>query len=261
MSKTAPTQCVTLWIGSRLGPVERACLLSVLRQGHMLALYCYRAPEGVPDGVEIRDARDVVPEERIIRHRATGSVSLFSNLFRYELQRRGLGTWLDCDAYLLKPLESAQPYLVGEFEPGWYNPGVLRLPPDSPVLPPLLALFDEDSVPPWVSWRQRLAARWRLHRTGRIGLEHMVWGVAGPRALTWQIRRFGLGRHAVRPEVLYPVRWQDADWVRDPSRPVESVIGPATVSIHLWNERIKAFKEEPAPDGSFLARLQREGAA
>jgi hypothetical protein len=34
----------------------------------------------------------------------------------------------------------------------------------------------------------------------------------------------------------------------------------ATVTVHLWNERIKHFKEKPAPKGSFLARLQQEGA-
>src|SRR5690349_7920416 len=36
--------CVTLWIGESLGAVERACLRSVLRQGHSLALYCYDRP-------------------------------------------------------------------------------------------------------------------------------------------------------------------------------------------------------------------------
>src|SRR5687768_2878830 len=86
------TQCVTLWIGPSLGAVERACLKSVLRQGHRLALYCYREPIGVPDGVELRDAAEILPEHRIIRHK-TGSVALFANWFRYELQRRSLGTW------------------------------------------------------------------------------------------------------------------------------------------------------------------------
>ncbi|HET9429427.1 MAG TPA: hypothetical protein VFO69_13815 [Allosphingosinicella sp.] len=250
-------QCVTLWIGPSLGAVERACLRSVLRQGHSLALYCYRPPEGVPDGVEIRDAADILPEETIIRH-WSGSVSLFSNRFRYQLQRSGLGTWLDCDAYLLKPLDLRQPYLIGEIEPGQISTGVLRLPPDSPILPPLLALFEERSVPPWLPWRDRLAARWRLWRKGRSGLARMPWGSAGPKALTHLAREHGLLDHAVPPAVLYPLPWQEAQ--RIAREPLERLIASETVSIHVWNERIKHIKYRAGAPGSFLEQLQREGA-
>lgn len=40
----------------------------------------------------------------------------------------------------------------------------------------------------------------------------------------------------------------------------DGMIGPDTLSIHLYNELIKGFNETPAPPGSFLAQLQREGA-
>src|SRR5262245_41766923 len=136
-----------LWIGPALGPLERACMNSVRRQGHRLVLWCYEEPRHVPDGVELADAAEILPRHRLIRHRS-GSVSLFSNLFRYELQRRGLGTWLDCDVYLLKPLDGESPYLLVEEVPGTINSAVLRTPPDSPLLPPLIALFEERIVPP-----------------------------------------------------------------------------------------------------------------
>ena len=107
MNPPAPTVCNMLWIGPALGPLERACMNSVLRQGHRLVLWCYDEPRHVPDGVELRDAAEIVPRHGSSDHHS-GSVSLFSNLFRYELQRQGLGTWLDSDVYLLKPLESAR---------------------------------------------------------------------------------------------------------------------------------------------------------
>jgi hypothetical protein len=248
-----------LWIGPVLGAVERACIKSVLRQGHPLALYCYRRPAGVPAGVELRDAAEILPEDRIIRHR-TGSVALFANWFRYELQRRGLGTWLDTDAYLLRPLESEKPYLLGEFEPGRINNGLIRIPADSPVLPPLIALFEEKTVPAWLPPRARVAAWWRLKTTGRSGLAQMPWGSAGPQALTALARAYDIAHLAEPPEVLYPAPWQKADWIRDPAIRLEDVISERTVSIHLWNERIKQFKDAPAPAGSFLARIQAEGA-
>ena len=239
--------------------MERACLRSVLRQGHELTLYCYEPPDGVPEGVEIADAAAILPRARLIRHRG-GSPSLFSNLFRYELQRRGLGTWIDADVYLLAPLDGTSDYLLGYEAPGVINGAVLRLPPDSPLLPPLIALFEEREVPPWLPWRARLAARWRLTSRGRTGLADMPWGSAGPNALSWLAARLGLADHALPPEMFFPVPWQDAGWISDPAASLVEKVGPRTVAIHLWNERIKHLKDRPAPPGSFLARLQAEGA-
>ncbi|HEX9963551.1 MAG TPA: hypothetical protein VGB04_01040 [Allosphingosinicella sp.] len=130
------------------------------------------------------DAAAILPPARIVRHRG-GSPSLFSNLFRYELQRRGLGTWMDSEVYLLAPIDGRSDYLLGYGAPGVINGALLRLPPDSPMLPPLIALFGEREVPPWLPWRARLAARLRLALRGRSGLADMPWGSAGPRALSW----------------------------------------------------------------------------
>jgi hypothetical protein len=186
---------------------------------------------------------------------------LFSNWFRYELQRRQLGTWVDCDIYLLSPLDSAAACLFGEEAPGTINNAVLRLPPDSPLLPPLLDLFEERSVPLWLPLRSRIAARLRLLSRGRSGLGEMPWGTAGPKGLSFLARRHGCSRFALPSQIFYPVRWQDALWITDPGISLDDMITPATVSIHLWNERIKQVKESPARPGSFLARLQAEGRA
>ena len=213
----------------------------------------------MPEGIEIADAAAIVPPARVVRHRG-GSPSLFSNLFRYELQRRGLGTWIDSDVYLLAPLDGRSDYLLGYEAPGIINGAVLRLPPDSPILPPLIALFEERQVPPWLPWRARLAARLRLALRGRSGLPDMPWGSAGPKALSWLAPRHGLADRVLPSEVLYPVPWQQAEWILDPAAALPDKVAPRTVAIHLWNERIKPLKECPAPPGSFLARLQLEGA-
>lgn len=250
--------CLSLWIGDSLGAVERACAKSVLRQGHRLALYCYAAPDGVPAGVELRDAAQILPEARIVRHRG-GSVSLFSNLFRYALLRRGLGTWIDCDVYLVRPLDDSADYLMGRERGGHIGTAVLRLPADSPLLPPLLEIFDEKQVMPWLHWRARLQARWRLITTGRVGVEKLPWGSCGPLALTWLARAHRLDHHAAPSDVYYPVPYDKADWILEPGRTLEEATTPATVSIHLFNEKIRGFKNQPAPPGSVLARLQAEG--
>jgi hypothetical protein len=230
-----------------------------VRAGHRLTLFCYDRPAGVPDGVDIADAREIVAADRIICYRS-GSYALFSNHFRYQLQRQSRGTWVDCDIYLLKPLDGDRPYLIGEETPGMVNGGILRIPADSPLLPLLLAPFDDASVPSWLSWHERARACLRRMVSGRSGLSEMPWGTTGPLALRNAARATGIDLGALPPHVFNPVRWQEAEWIVDPGQKLEGRITPDTVSIHLWNERIKHFKELPAPPGSFLYRLQAEGA-
>lgn len=256
---SAPIRLSTLWIGPALGRVERACLRSALAQGHAVTLYCYRAPEGVPAGVELRDAADVLPETAVIRHRG-GSPSLFSNRFRYVLQQRGLGTWIDADLYLVAPIDGERPTLFGWQSGQLINGAVLRLPADSPLLAPLVALFAEREVPFWLEPAEREAAAERLARTGRTGLGDMPWGAAGPLALTALARLFGLEALAVPRTVFYPMHFRQARWIGEPGIALEEVVRPDTVAIHLWNELIKDMKEAPAMPGSFLARLHAEGA-
>ena len=188
-----------------------------------------------------------------------GSHSLFSNRFRYELQRRAIGTWVDCDVYLLQPLDGTRPFLCGEQAPGEIAVGVLRVPSDSKLLPALLNLFDERVVPWWLPWRDRLAAYVRLATTGRSGIAEMPWGTSGPAGFTAVCNALGIDPDPLPPEVLYPVPWQDAEWIVDPVAKLDDRIGPGTVAIHLWNERIKHLKAEQARPGSFLARLYEEG--
>ena len=118
-------ECITLWIGESLGPVERACLRSVARQGHKVALYCYGEPKGVPNEVEVRDASEILPEAAISAP-WVARADLYSDWFRYELLKRGLGTWVDADVYVLRPLDMVKPYLFGVQDAPILNNAVLR---------------------------------------------------------------------------------------------------------------------------------------
>lgn len=260
MNQAALPRCVMLWIGERLGPVERACIRSVLRQGHALTLYHYGALDGVPNGVELADAATILPENTIVTHRS-GSFALFSDRFRFELQRRGAGVWVDADVYLLAPLRiGPDGHLFGWSEPTNLGAGVLALPPDSPLIPPVLRLFEQPYIPDWLRLADRVRAHWRRRRTGEVDLRHLPWGVAGPLALTALARRFGVLGMAQSSEVLYPYGWREAGWIFDPARSIEEFIRPDTVALHLYNFLIALHKEAPARPGSFMARLQREGA-
>jgi hypothetical protein len=252
-------QCATLWIGDRLGPLERACLRSVLRQGHGLTLYCYDEPIGIPEGVELKDAADILPESSILRHRR-GSVAPFSDWFRYEMLRRGLGTWIDTDMYLLQPLDEHSEYLFGEERAGVLNNAVLRLPASSPVLKEVLAPFD-GSMPAWLAPRHRITSHVRKWLGRGIDVGAMPWGTTGPAALTAAAAKFELSSLALPPTVFYPVPWERAHWIVDPAVDLQDLVTSDTVGIHLWNECIRHIKERTPPMGSFLHRLWAEGPA
>ncbi|HEY4069931.1 MAG TPA: hypothetical protein VGM04_00045 [Sphingomicrobium sp.] len=212
----------------------------------------------MPDGVETLDASAILAREAI-RASWSNRSDIYSDWFRYEIQKRALGTWLDLDMYLVAPLDLDPPNLFGEYEPGKINGAVLRLPPESPMLPKLLEQFEEKTIPTSMPFKRRLelGARRLIH--DRVDLTRTPWGTTGPFALTEFVPKFGLGSEALPPEVFYPAPWQKAAWIADATVALEDFVTERTVAVHLWNELIKGIKNSPAPERSFLSRLQREG--
>jgi hypothetical protein len=153
--------------------------------------------------VELRDANVVLDESKVFVHR-TGSLAFFSDWFRYELLKRGLGTWIDADMYLLAPLDMESDYLFGEESPGMINNAVLRLPPDSPMLPFLLEPFEKRLIPRATPLRLRVLSQLRQILTGEPDLSRYAWGSTGPLAVNQLARRFGLASKALPPRRALP---------------------------------------------------------
>jgi hypothetical protein len=249
-----------LWIGPCLGSVERACMRSVMACGHPLHLWHYAPIDGVPEGVVRRDAAAVIPESRVFRHEPTGSYALFSNLFRYTLLQNGDGIWMDCDVYLLKAISPQQGYLLGWAQPGVIGTAVLGLPAESPILEELIGYFDASRIPPWLPLRWRLRFGWQRLAAGRYRIETMPWGHLGPQAVSRMVDKHRLGHVVLPQEILSPWTYLEAGWIVRTDAALEDHVSAETVAVHLFNQMIRDFKNQPAPSGSFLARLQREGA-
>src|SRR5712692_7731476 len=137
-----PCDIHALWIGPRLGWIERLSFRSMMAHGHKLVLWTYAVVEGVPDGIEVRPAEDILSPRFIVRDPTTGSVaSPFGDRFRYRmLQQHPEATWLDADVVVLRPIEIDTPYLFGWESADLINNAVLRLPPRSRVLRDLVKL-------------------------------------------------------------------------------------------------------------------------
>lgn len=252
MTVRRQTMLFSFWVGP-LTWVERLCMTSMIRSGHSLTVYSFE-PLEVPYGVTVKDARQILPEERVIFHRQKKSPALFADLFRYEGLQRGLGIWVDLDVLVLRNLSDLGENILGLEDERWINGAVLRLPKDSPILRDILEICGRRVfiAPYWSHQqkiRQRLLGLFGLHRS----LADLPWGSIGPRLLTYCARK-----HNLKPlpkAFFYPYGWREADIAFGPSEHVEQKLTRQTYAVHLWNEMIKERKKNPPPRGSFLAAM------
>lgn len=116
----------SLWIGENLTNMEILSMKSFIQNGHNYHLYTYQPIKNVPDGVLIKDANEILPEKDIFRYE-NGSVSAFSNVFRYKLLFDKGGYWVDTDLVCIKPFDFKSDYVFGT-EP-WDNYTTSKLNP------------------------------------------------------------------------------------------------------------------------------------
>jgi alpha 1,4-glycosyltransferase len=251
----------SLWIGRRLTWLEQLCLASWLAHGHRAVLWTYHPVEGAPHGVEMRNAREILPESAITFHYFKGSVSLFSNRFRYHLCQRHRATWLDTDVLLLRPLADPSPYLFAWEHPDSICSAVLRLPSGSGALRDLLALTDARvPVPHWWPLKDRT---WQ-HLRGLVGQHQtatdMDWGTFGPRALTETLQRHRLTDRALPCDTFYPILWMETALFYGPADIVEARLTERTIAVHLWSTsglmstpEVEKKRNAPPPSGNWIA--------
>ena len=247
----------TLWVGKRIGPLHAACLSSFVEAGHGVVVHVYDdAPEDLPPGVTLADASLVIPAERIMMHRKHGSVALFSDLFRFMLQAKGVGPWVDCDVLCVRPIPFDGANLFGLEDQASIGTSIIGLPADSPILPDLIDIFDRKGwIPPWFSpsraFRYRIKRLFGVHRD----VTTLPWGSAGPAALTWYAEQAGLRPQARPREVFYPVHYNEAALLYDPAFDLDSRITPQTLGVHLWNNILGRLDQKTPPKGSTIDRI------
>jgi len=209
-----------LWIGARLTALERLSILSFLANGHPVRLFTYGDVDGIPDGVERHDGREILPADAIFTYaegHGKGSHAGFANLFRYKLLLDHEGYWSDTDTVCLKPFDFSGEYVVGR-ERMPQDPasgqrrerlanGVLRAPRNSPVM--------QDC----------------FEAASRADKSKVKWGEIGPQLVTERFAHHGLLAHSLPPPVFYPNDW----WNMDELVTKPLAVGPESYAIHLWN--------------------------
>jgi hypothetical protein len=225
-----------LWIGDRLGLMERLSIQSFLHHGHEVHLYLYAPCDGVPTGTTIKDGRDILGSDQIFRYQGgfgEGSPSAFSNLFRYTLLFERGGWWVDLDLIALKPLRFDHDQVLGMAHG---SRGLPRVAAGAVHLPP----------------RSTLMARC-LDVARKTDKSRVRWGELGPSLLGRMARELDMEEALQPPSVFYPI---DANDFWRCIKPRQSI--PDAIAVHLWAQLWRHYHLNPNgryPETSIYERL------
>jgi len=182
----------SLWIGEKLTRLEQLSITSFLKQGHPYHLYVYDEVQGVPDGVILKDAVELVPSEKIFKYKDHDSYAGFSNLFRYKLLLEKGGYWVDADFICLQPFYSP-------IDPEFVFATQYAERP-SPQASPFRMTTGVMMAPPGSSFME-----YCYQKSAKRDPQELVWGETGPLLLEKAVRRFGMQNHAAKPSTFCPI--------------------------------------------------------
>ncbi|MGB0507449.1 MAG: hypothetical protein ACPGGK_14745 [Pikeienuella sp.] len=233
--------CSMLWINGSLSYLEQLCAKSYVDAGHHTILYTYEPTGCIPEGVEVRDAKKILPLDGFLLHSRTGSPALHSDLFRYKLlENDGDTIWVDTDAYCVKKFEPVSGYFYGWESDRHVNGGVLALPQDSDTLRELLAFTsDEFAVPPWLPRRKREEMERAKDAGIPVHASDMPWGSWGPHAVTYFLKKTGEVKYALPRAGLYPFSFKDRVKMLRTSTDPADFLTDDTYSIHFYGRRMR----------------------
>jgi len=219
----------SLWIGDSLSKMEQLCVKSFVDNGHTYHLYTYGNVANIPEGVIVKDGNEIVPENQIFRYK-NGSLSAFSNLFRFALLYKKGGYWADADLICTKHFVFNEDFVFTS-EPVWgktyINAGLIKIPKNS---------------------KEALDAyNMQIENKKKILSGEMGWG-GGPTTVRYLVKKYNLQN--------YVLPWQgictcDAELFTTLINPnvkkqnpklcsyvIDNIkdIPENMVGIHLWNE-------------------------
>lgn len=231
----------SLWVGEELPVMAQLCIKSFLAHGHSFQLFTYKRYDKLPQGVLIRDAREILPAELIFRD-SHGSYAPFSDWFRMKFLAEEGGFWVDMDVVCLSEEAPAAPLWFCREQAHVVAVGGLRFPAHHPI-PTALALLAEDPArhAPWDSPAElRLKDDWRRNVPSMEQRRRQVpWGFCGPSGMTRAVNHYGLFTQAAPPSHFYPIPW--TRW-RDCFNGCVHLSGPELSNawaIHLWGEMLR----------------------
>ena len=248
-----------LWVRGNLSRLERLSVNSFLANGHPVHLYTYEPGANIPKGVQVKEAKEIVPANLAplspVAPFAGGSMGAFSDCFRYHLLHDLGGWWADMDIVCLRAWRFPEgPLTAATTEVGHgrvANTCVMRFPAKHPLMAACRSAFRTLDV-----------------RKANISQ-------TGPILLQTKMTELGYDDLRTDPAVFCPVPW-NAGWqlwrplwrrftldevkqrVRRPHLSMRFTAN--TVAVHLWHETWRSArmdKEQQLSRSCLYERLQR----
>lgn len=241
----------SLWVGRSLSTLEKLSINSFLKNGHEYHLYVYDDFEA-PDGTVFKDANDIMPRKEIFYYKSgkgKGSVSAFSNIFRYELLNKKGGIWVDCDVVCVKPFDFYAEYVFAS-EARWDTRRLgLCLPY---CLPGKIAAASHVIKCPIHSD----FSEYCLKICSKKNRNDLIWGEIGPELVEQSIIENNLSEFQMPIKVFSPINyWKTEDLILKAGN-----IDLETYAVHLWHEiwrRRKYDTEKSYHKDSVFEKLKR----
>lgn len=251
-----------LWIGSSLSKIEQLSLASFVYHGHKTELFAYEDIQGVPSGVTLRDANQILPEAKIFKYKSRPSYACFANWFRYEMLYREGGIWVDTDVVCLKPFDMQFELLAGWEQLGKINNAVIGANAGDPLFEFLSAQCKEPNTPlPYDNRRDRRRKFLRRYFQGNQQ-GNLKWGETGPIGLTKAMQHFKRLEQVLPVTAFYPIHPTCWNTIFDTTYPSVDRYFPDSYAIHLWNEMIRRTpgygKDKTYPTNSLIEVLKQK---
>lgn len=213
----------SLWIGEEFSNIEKLSAYSYIKNNHKYDLYCYQDVKGVPEGVNIIDANQIIPESEIFTYKSgagKGSFSAFSNIFRYKLIYEKGGYWSDTDVVCLRGFDFNRDYVFGNEIASIQNgiaygktiaSSFFYCKPNSEIMKSCLDVCESKDK------------------------DKVVWGEIGPKLLGEKVKEYNLTNHTEEHYIFNPIPWSQIDFLFNENANFEEIENNC-YCLHLWNE-------------------------
>lgn len=254
-----------LWVEGPMSYVEVLCAQSFVDAGHHVKLYHYGEIPNAPASVEMVDGNTVLSAQDFITHGRTGSLALFSDVFRYYLLKQNDRIiWADLDAYCVRHFEPVDGHFHGWASRSLINGGVLGMPQDSDALGQLIEMTqDQYSIPEWYDDAEKARLQALADAGTPVHVGELPWGVWGPHALTHYLHKTGEAKYALPIPSLYPISFKDRrKLMKTAMLPrVNQLIKEDTYSVHFYGRRVREVLSAMGgmpQEGSYLDGLLKK---
>lgn len=207
-----------LWIGANLPTMQRLSISSFLAHGHSYDLYVYEDLSGIPHGVRIKDANEILPASTVIRHAKYDTYATpFSDRFRYKLLLERGGWWVDTDVICLRPFAFNDEYVFSA-EHQVLHGVVKEIPTITVMKAPSGSQFLEQLYDSCVA----------------LGAADLEWNESGSTLVRKLINQYSLNTFVQRAITFCPIPMSAYGSVLDPN--LQFIFESGSYAAHLWHE-------------------------